>query len=318
MKKKVVFWGTPDFSIPSLEACFENSEVLAVVTQPDKPKGRGHELLPTPVKEWALKKNLKVFAPRSLRKLDEEGLALVEFLQEKLADYFVVVAYGNIFPQTFLDMPTIAAVNVHASLLPRWRGAAPVQRSLEAGDKETGVSLQKMVAALDAGDVLLEKRYVPQIDDNAQVMFQKLSLLGGELLSDFLKSDFSALCSQKQDKALVTLAPKITKEEAVFSNTWSAKEFCNRVRAFFLWPTVKIVFVNEHLKSQPRIEVKILSANTVNKSFSKNWGIEGSVAFLKCSDSFVKIEKAQLPGKGPMAGDLVFQKLIADGYQLAQ
>jgi len=318
VKKKVVFWGTPDFSIPSLESCFVNSEVIAVVTQPDKPKGRGHELLPTPVKEWALQKNLKVFAPRSLRKLDEEGLALVEFLQQNSADYFVVVAYGNIFPQSFLDIPKIAAVNVHASLLPLWRGAAPVQRSLEAGDKETGVSLQKMVAALDAGDVLLEKRYVPQIEDNALVMFKKLSFMGGELLSDFLNSEFSALYPQKQDEKLVSLAPKITKEEAVFLKNWSTKELCNRVRAFFVWPTVKVVFVNEQLNSQPRIEVKILSATNIDKSFSKTWGVEESVAFLKCSDGFVSIEKAQLPGKGPLAGGLVFQKLLADGYKLAE
>ena len=315
MNKKVVFWGTPDFSLPSLKACFENSEILAVVTQPDKPKGRGHELLPTPVKEWALQKKLKVFAPKSLRKLDEEGLALVDFLKKNLADYFVVVAYGNIFPQTFLDMPKVAAVNVHASLLPRWRGAAPVQRSLEAGDQVTGVCLQKMVAALDAGDVLLEKRYAPKDEDNAELMFQKLSLLGGELMSDFLKTDFSALCSQKQDDALVTLAPKITKEEAIFRSTWNAMEFCHRVRAFFVWPTVKVIFVNE--KNKSKIEVKILSAKIASKNFTKSWGVEEHKAFFKCVDSYVFIEKAQLPGKGPMSGDLVFQKLVADDYKLA-
>ena len=314
MKKKVVFWGTPDFSLPSLEACFENSEILAVVTQPDKPKGRGHDLLPTPVKEWALQKRLKVFAPKSLRKLDEEGLALVEFLKKNPPDYFVVVAYGNIFPQAFLDMPKVAAVNVHASLLPRWRGAAPVQRSLEAGDKITGVSLQKMVAALDAGDVLLEKRYAPQDEDNAELMFQKLSLLGGELMSDFLKIDFSALYSQKQDDAFVTFAPKMTKEEAIFKSTWTAKEFCNRVRAFFVWPTVKIVFENE--KNKSKFEVKILSAKIADQNFNKSWGIEGRGAFLRCADLPVLIEKAQMPGKGPMSGEMVFQKLLADGFNL--
>lgn len=317
MKKKVVFWGTPDFSLPSLEACFDQSEVLAVVTQPDKPKGRGHELLPTPVKEWALKKKLKVFAPQSLRKLDEEGLALVDFLNKNKADYFVVVAYGNIFPQAFLDRPKVAAVNVHASLLPRWRGAAPIQRSLEAGDSVTGVCLQKMVAALDAGDVLLEKRYVPQDEDNAQLMFQKLSLLGGELMSDFLKADFSAFNLQKQDESLVTLAPKISKDESIFRGTWTAKEFCNRVRAFFAWPTVKLVFLNDSLKTNSKIEVKILSAKVSDKNFSISWGVEGNLAFLKSSDSFVIVEKAQLPGKGPMSGELVFQKLLADGYRLA-
>jgi methionyl-tRNA formyltransferase len=315
VKKKVVFWGTPTFSISSLEACFKNSEVIAVVTQPDKPKGRGHDLLPTPVKEWALNKQIKVFAPKSLRKLDEEGLELVDFLQKNPADYFVVVAYGNIFPQTFLDMPKIAAVNVHASLLPRWRGAAPIQRSLESGDEITGVSLQKMVAALDAGDVLLEKRYMPQEEDNAQLMFQKLSLLGGELLSDFLRTDFLAIMPQKQDEALVTLAPKISKEEAIFRATWTAKEFCNRVRAFFVWPTVKVVFENE--KNKSKIEVKILSVKIAGKNFAKSWGVEEHKAFFKCVDSYVLIEKAQLPGKGPMSGDLVFQKLVADDYKLA-
>jgi methionyl-tRNA formyltransferase len=312
VKKKVVFWGTPDFSLPSLKACFENSEILAVVTQPDKPKGRGHELLPTPVKEWALQKKLKVFDPKSLRKLDEEGVALVEFLKKNPADYFVVVAYGNIFPQSFLDMPKLGAVNVHASLLPRWRGAAPVQRSLEAGDQVTGVCLQKMVAALDAGDVLLERRYVLQDDDNAQLMFQKLSLLGGELLNTFLNTEFSDFYPQKQDDALVTLAPKITKEEAVFKTSWTAKEFCQRVRGFFVWPTVKVIFENK--KNNSKIEVKILSAKITQKNFTKSWGIEGHEAFLKCADMYVSIERAQVPGKGPMSGDLVFQKLFDEGY----
>jgi methionyl-tRNA formyltransferase len=316
VKKKVIFWGTPEFSIPSLEACFEHSEVLAVVTQPDKPKGRGHELLPTPVKEWALKKKIKVFAPRSLRKLDDEGFALVDFLNKNSVDYFVVVAYGNLFPQSFLDMPKVAAVNVHASLLPRWRGAAPVQRSLESGDTVTGVCLQKMVAALDAGDVLLEKRYVPQDEDNAHLMFQKLAQLGGDLLKDFLKNDFSVFSPQKQDESLVTLAPKITKDEALFNFKWTSKDFVNRVRAFFVWPTVKLVFLNESLKTNSKIEVKILSAKVSAKNFSTSWGVEGNLAFLKCSDSFVIVEKAQLPGKGPLTGELVFQKLLADGFKV--
>jgi methionyl-tRNA formyltransferase len=112
------------------------------------------------------------------------------------------------------------------------------------------------------------------------------------------------------------MAPKITKEEAVFSSSWAAHEFCNRVKAFFIWPTVKVIFENEALKSNSRIEVKILSAEVTDKKFSKSWGVENHEAFINCQDAFVIIEKAQIPGKGPLSGDLVFQKLLSEGYKI--
>lgn len=313
-RPKIVFWGSPDFAVSALAACKEHSDILGVVTQPDKARGRGHELLPTPVKAWAQKENIKVFSPKSLRKLDEEGEATVAFLQQAKADYFVVVAYGNLLPDSILAIPLKAPVNVHASLLPRWRGAAPIQRALEMGDEETGVSLQRMVKELDAGDVYLEKKYKILDEDNSQTLFEKLSVLGSELIVDFLKADFSILQATKQDASKITHAAKIDKKEALWLPTWKAAEFHNKVRAFYSWPTVKITFANDKNK----IEVKVLKTKLMSQKASGLWGVKEGIAFIRGADDiFTEIISVQVPGKGPADATAVFQRMQKEGFQLS-
>lgn len=238
---KTYFFGTPDFALASLEATYKNSALQAVICQPDRPRGRGQKLSPCPVKEFAQQKGVKIFSPASLRKASPELEELRSFMQLNPADLFVVTAYGNLLTQEFLDAPQLGAVNVHASLLPRWRGAAPIQRALEAGDKISGVALQKMVMALDAGDVLLEKKLAISETLDANDLTHSLSQLGGEILHDFFKSlDRSReLSGLKQDESQITLAPKIKKEEGEWKLGWSLSETHNRIRAFKVWPGVR-------------------------------------------------------------------------------
>ena len=312
-RPKIVFWGSPDFAVSALAACKEHSEILGVVTQPDKARGRGHELLPTPVKAWAQKENIKVFSPKSLRKLDEEGEATVAFLQQSKADYFVVVAYGNLLPDSILAIPLKAPVNIHASLLPRWRGAAPIQRALEMGDEVTGVSLQRMVKELDAGDVYLEKKYQILDEDNSETLFEKLSYLGAELITDFLKADFSTLHATQQDIAKITHAAKIDKKEAMWTPAWKAAEFHNKVRAFYSWPTVKITFSNDKNK----VEVKVLKTKRMPQKANGLWGVNDGLAFVRgADDNYTQVQTLQVPGKGPTEATAVFQRMQKEGYQL--
>jgi len=239
-KLRVVFFGTPEFAVPSLLASAKIFELVGVVTQPDRPRGRGHKVLPCEVKAEAQKLGLPAFSPESLRKDSEELTRFKNFLSETKVDLFVVLAYGNLLPDWVLQSPRLGAVNLHGSLLPRWRGAAPIQRALEAGDNSTGVSLQKMVQKLDAGDVLLERRVLIGATENAEELSQKLSALSAEVLTEYFTKIFEkSLEGVAQDESLVTYAAKITKEEALWSPTWGALETHNRVRGFYLWPQVK-------------------------------------------------------------------------------
>lgn len=241
-----LFFGTPEFALPSAQACLDASELLGVVTQPDRPRGRGQKVSPCPVKEWALKHELPTFSPESLRKESEELTRLIDFIQEKEIELFAVTAYGNIIPEDFLKLPKKAAVNVHGSLLPRWRGAAPIQRALEAGDRSSGISLQKMVYELDAGDVLLEREMMLDNEVNAFGLSNRLSELGGSLLKTFLeKPKFEGL---PQDPELVTYAKKIKKEEGYWQAHWSSRKTHNTVRAFVAWPGVKAKWASKDLK----------------------------------------------------------------------
>ncbi|MEZ4813811.1 MAG: methionyl-tRNA formyltransferase [Bdellovibrionota bacterium] len=316
VKPKIIFWGSPEFSLPALNACCTEAEVLAVVTQPDKPRGRGHELLPTAVKAAALERNIPVYAPRSLRKIDEEAERLLAFLNKKEADFFVVVAYGNLLPESVLSLPLKAPVNIHGSLLPRWRGAAPIQRALEAGDAETGVSLQRMVMALDAGDVYLEKKCSLSKDDKSAEVFDRLSLLGSELITEFLKSDFESLVPTPQDPALITHAAKIDKQEAYWAPNWTAEQTHNKVRAFHLWPTVKIKFTDLQGKV---FEVKVHSSKNSNEKVKEKSSLikkDGRVYLSDASGSCVELLSLQVPGKGPAEAFQVFQNIEKSSWNL--
>jgi methionyl-tRNA formyltransferase len=243
-----VFFGTPDFALPSLEAAVRTTKVMAVVTQPDRPRGRGQKLSACPVKTRALELGLKVFSPASLKKESPELAELKAVLMSERPDYFFVTAYGNLLPQGFLDLPKMIPINVHASLLPKWRGAAPIQRSLEAGDEKTGVCLQRMVMELDAGNVLLEASIKLSSEHNAESLSRELSVLGGILLERFMReaekadpgSEFFRGIAQAASQ--ISIAPKISKDEGFYRLNWSAQTFHNKVRAFRLWPKVEALF----------------------------------------------------------------------------
>ena len=244
---RVCFLGTPHFAELHLRAllAYPEFEVVGVVTQPDRPAGRKMQLTPSPVKVTALEKNLKVLTPENLRKENN----IFEEIKTWNADVAVVVAFGQILSQEFLDSFKFGAVNVHGSLLPKWRGAAPIQRSLEAGDKVTGVSLQKMVKKLDAGPVIAEKKITLDSDINATELYDRLALNGCELVTTSLLAYLKyEIIPREQDETQVTVAPKIDKEESLLNLNLPAEKVHNKVRAFTMGPGTYFLYQGKRLK----------------------------------------------------------------------
>jgi methionyl-tRNA formyltransferase len=315
---RVVFFGTPEFSLASLKRCMEHTELLAVVSQPDRPRGRKLELSPCPVKDLARKAGCQVFDPASLKKDSPQLQQLRDFLSHAKADLFVVVAYGNLLPKWILELPRLACVNVHASLLPRWRGAAPIQRSLEAGESETGVSLQAMVEELDAGDVFLEKRLKVEETDDASSLFVSLSELGGELLEDFihrLSTGGQLFKAKPQDSSLVTFAPKISKEEGFWDESWSKNQTLNRIRAFSAWPLVRACVQQAEgsdfkdwpgflllLRARKSLAGPLIRAGEITVSDKK--------VYLGHHDGNLEILEIQIPGKSRAEAFPLLQNLL--------
>lgn len=243
---RVCFLGTPGFAVTCLQALYadEHYDIVGVVTQPDRPAGRKMMLTPSPVKSWAFAKGIKVISPDSIR----QDLILEE-IGRWGAEIAVVVAFGQIVPQKFLDMFQFGAVNVHASLLPRWRGAAPIQRAIQAGDIETGVSLQKMVKELDAGDVLGVRRLPLTPDMDARQVHDELARLSAELLHiemmDYIRGN---LAPTPQDPGQVTYAKKIDKSEGELDWKQTAEALHNKIRAFVMGPGTWTVVNGKKLK----------------------------------------------------------------------
>jgi len=230
---KIIFAGTPDFAARHLDALLASEhQVVGVFTQPDRPAGRGNKLTPSPVKVLAQAHDIPVFQPKSLK--PEENQHLVDDLQ---ADIMVVVAYGLILPKAVLTMPRLGCINVHGSLLPRWRGAAPIQRSLWAGDTETGVTIMQMDVGLDTGDMLHKLSCPITVEDTSASLYEKLAQLGpqGMLLTLDLLASGNAR-PEVQDEALVSYAEKLSKEEARLDWSLSAAQLERCIRAFNPWP----------------------------------------------------------------------------------
>ncbi|MDB6163371.1 MAG: fmt, partial [Xanthomonadaceae bacterium] len=230
---RIVFAGTPDFAVPSLRAAAERNEVVAVYTQPDRPAGRGRGVRSSPVKLEATRRGLPVLQPSSLKSaLSRDALRALQ------PDLLVVVAYGLILPQAILDIPTHGCWNVHASLLPRWRGAAPIQRAIEAGDGETGVCLMQMDRGLDTGPVLLSQRITIGADETGGQLHDRLAALGAQTLADGLGLLRAGLrpVAQPQPVDGVTYAHKLEKAEARLDWSQPAAALARKVRAFNPWP----------------------------------------------------------------------------------
>lgn len=290
---KIIFAGTPDFAARHLQALLTSEhEVIAVYTQPDRPAGRGHKLTPSPVKSLALEHQIPVFQPKSLRK---------EPAQQELAalgaDIMVVVAYGLILPKAVLDTPRLGCINVHGSILPRWRGAAPIQRALWAGDTETGVTIMQMDVGLDTGDMLLKTRLPIEDDDTSASLYEKLAGQGPAALLDALAAlSAEGLKAEKQDEALANYAEKLSKEEARLDFTKPAKNLWQEVRAFNPWP----VSYFEHQGQTIKVWQACVIAENAQQAAGTIVAAGKQGIDVATSDGMLRIQKMQLPGKKPM------------------
>lgn len=242
---KIIFAGTPEFALPILEALFESPhEICAVFTQPDRPSGRGQKIHASPIKQFALENHLAIYQPETLR--DQQ---IQQQIAEFNADVMIVVAYGLILPQAVLSIPRLGCINVHASLLPRWRGAAPIQRAILAGDTETGISIMQMNAGLDTGPVFERRSCEISTIDTASSLHDKLAQMGAESLMNILNKlleDKTHTVAQNDQYA--TYAAKITKAEADIQWHLSAIEINRMIRAFNAWPVAFSTLNNQHIR----------------------------------------------------------------------
>lgn len=291
---RIIFAGTPDFAARHLDALLTSGhQIVGVFTQPDRPAGRGKKLMPGPVKVLAETHGLPVFQPASLR--PEENQKLVADLN---ADVMVVVAYGLILPKAVLDMPRQGCVNVHGSLLPRWRGAAPIQRALWAGDAETGVTIMKMDVGLDTGDMLYKLACPITAEDTSATLYDKLADLGPQGLIETLQqlADNTAT-PEVQDEAQVTYAEKLSKEEARIDWSLSAAQLERCIRAFNPWPMSWLM-----IDEQP---VKVWKASVINGNASAERGtiIDASKNGIQVTtgEGILNLESLQPAGKKAMS-----------------
>ena len=254
MPLRIVFFGTPEFAVPTLAALIASSHaVTAVVTQPDRPRGRGQLLQPSPVKALALEHGLAVFQPPTLK--DDEA---VEALRDLSVDLGVVAAYGRILPQRLLDVPRLGMINVHASLLPRWRGAAPVHRAVMAGDRTTGVTIMRVVLALDAGPMLAVRETDIGPTETSGDVEARLAKIGGELLVEVVDRLAAGPARETpQNDALATYAAKLDKRERSVDWSRPAQEIHDRIRGLQPWPVAASMLHDQRL---------LLRASTVESS----------------------------------------------------
>lgn len=300
LKSRVLFLGTPDFAVPTLKVLLEmgDVEVVGVVTQPDKEAGRGKQVRPSPIKKLAVENNLRILQPKSIRK------NLASFLEElkKLEpiDIGVVVAFGQILPEGFLNFPRCGCLNVHASLLPRWRGAAPIHRALLAGDQKTGVCLIRLVEELDAGPIYSESTVSIRDEDNVGTLHDKLAVIGAELLQETLPGILTGqIAPEEQPEEGVTYARKIEKTEGQIDWQNDAESIARQVRGFSPFPAAFTRLVDKRFK--------ILAASAREDSVSSEQAAPGTILHadkvlceVKCGTGTLRLERVQLEGKRAM------------------
>ncbi|ABR30110.1 methionyl-tRNA formyltransferase [Thermosipho melanesiensis] len=283
---RILFLGTPDFASVHLEFLMKNGfDVVAVISQPDKPKGRGKKILPTPVKEVALKYNIPVFQPK---KLNKEGLKIIENLKP---DIGIVVAYGKLLKPPFLN--TLEFYNVHASLLPSYRGAAPIQRVLENGEKRTGITIFKIGEGMDDGPIALKKEVEVGEFETFGELYEKLLDLGKKALIEFLNNYPIELIPQE---GKVSFAPKITKEDLKLDFSKDVTFVKNKIRAYDPLPGVRVLFKRKIVKLFGVFSVLENSSREIGKIIS----IDKEGALISCENGSVKVRYIQFPGKRKM------------------
>lgn len=289
MPLKIIFAGTPDFAVPALAALIEAGyDVKLVLTQPDRPSGRGMKLKASPVKELATQHQIEVFQPETLKDVDVQS-----HIADVNADVMIVAAYGLIIPTNVLEMPRFGCYNIHASLLPRWRGAAPIHRSLLAGDAETGVTIMEVVPALDAGAMVSKGVLAIGERDTTQSLHDELAKMGADLMVDAMRqlAESGGLSSVQQDDSLVTYAAKLQKAEASIDWSNSADLISRQVRAFNPFPVAHAMLNGE--------VCRIWMATSASDFVNEKPGIVlevGSAIKVACGSGVLTIEELQLPG----------------------
>ncbi|WP_271104377.1 methionyl-tRNA formyltransferase [Pseudomonas tohonis] len=288
---RLVFAGTPEFAAEHLKALLDTPHsIVAVYTQPDRPAGRGQKLMPSPVKQLALQHGIPVLQPPTLRDADAQAE-----LKALGADLMVVVAYGLILPQVVLDTPRLGCINSHASLLPRWRGAAPIQRAVEAGDAESGVTVMQMEAGLDTGPMLLKVATPISAEDTGGTLHDRLASLGPQaVVQAIAQLAAGTLVGEVQDDALATYAHKLNKDEARLDWSRPADELERLVRAFNPWPICHSTLGGEPLK--------VLAAQLADGSGQPGQILAASKDGLTvaCGSGALRLTRLQLPGGKPL------------------
>ncbi len=283
--------GTPALAVPCLDALAQHHEIAVVVTQPDKIGGRGHKLIAPPVKERALEIGAPVMQPRRAR--DED---FIEELRAYAPDAIAVVAFGQILPQAILDMARRGCVNLHYSLLPRWRGAAPVQYAIWNGDKTTGVTTQWMAAKLDAGDIIQQVEVPIENGETADELFPRLNAIGARVLVEtFAMLENGSAPRAPQDEDKITLAPQIEKDDAKINWTMSAQTIVNTARAWSAWPVAWCEFGGAPLKIT-RAQIVDLSGEV-----GTILQLDKAGPIVAAADKAVQLLEVQAPGKPKMA-----------------
>ncbi|HSL44968.1 MAG TPA: methionyl-tRNA formyltransferase [Anaerolineales bacterium] len=296
----VVFMGSPDFALPTLRALAQNYKVVGVVTQPDRASGRGRELRPPPVKLLAQELDIPIIQPEKLRQPEA-----MEQLQAWKPDLIVVAAFGQILKKDVLYLPRFGCINVHASLLPRWRGAAPINAAILHGDQETGVTIMKMDVGLDTGPILSQRSIPLTREDTAGSVFEKLSQLGADLLIETLPGYFSGeILPTPQPEEGMTYAPMLKKEEGQLDFTRPAEELERRVRAFNPWPGAFMDFDGTLLKVH-RAHVEAGNAEAGERLVYRDQPAVGT------GDGLLILDAVQPAGKKPMNG----KSFLAGGRQ---
>lgn len=289
----IIFAGTPDFAARHLQALIESEhKVIAVYSQPDRPAGRGKKLQSSPVKALALEHHIPVFQPTSLR--NEEAQAELAALD---ADIMVVVAYGLILPQVVLDTPRLGCINVHGSILPRWRGAAPIQRALWAGDDATGVTIMQMDIGLDTGNMLLKTHLAIENSDTSATLYEKLAQQGPAALVDALAGlAQGSLTAEPQDETLANYAEKLSKEEALLDWNKPAQQLWREIRAFNPWPASHF----SHMEAS----IKVWQATTAELTTPAAPGTiitaDKNGLAIATGEGMIILQSMQLPGKKAM------------------